>query len=162
MNKETRQFHKTRQMAALVNKESLIDATGCSAGRLATVVAKRLMMGESITILNSEKAFVSGKPEYLKERYEFKRDVGTRRKGPYLDRQAHRLLKRTIRGMIPYQLPNGRAAMKRLICHLGVPPEFKGKQAETIAGAKKQVAMSLTLGEISRHLGAPEIPEVKV
>jgi large subunit ribosomal protein L13 len=160
MNKERRQFHKTRQMAEMKMKESVIDATGCVAGRLATAVAKRLLMGEKITILNSEKAIVSGHPDAVKARYTFKRDVGTRRKGPFLPKQSHMLLKRTVRGMIPYQLPNGRAALKRLICHLGVPPEFKDKQPEVIAGAKKLVPMGLTLGEISNFLGAKPV-EVK-
>lgn len=161
MNKERRQFHKTRQMAQMNSKESVIDGTGCVIGRLGTVVAKRLLMGEKIIILNSEKTVVSGHPDAIKERYTFKRDVGTRRKGPFLPKQSHMLLKRSIRGMLPYQLPNGRAALKRLICHLGVPPEFKDKQPEVIADAKKHVPMSLTLGEISNFLGAKHV-EVSV
>ncbi len=157
MNKERRQFHKTRQMAEMKDKHSIIDATGCIIGRLGTVVAKRLLMGESITILNSEKSLVSGHPDFIKEQYSFKRDVGTRRKGPFLPKQSHMLLKRTVRGMMQYQLPNGRAALKRLICHLGVPPEFKGKPVEVIASAKKNVSRSMTLGEISNFLGAKHI-----
>lgn len=160
MNKETRQFHKTRQMAARVEKQSVIDATGCVAGRLAGVIAKRLLMGETITLVNCEKALVSGRPDAIKERYAFKRDVGTRRKGPFLDRQPHRLLKRTVRGMLPYQLPNGRAALKRLICHIGVPPEAAGKPAESVEDAHRAPRASLTLGEISRYLGAKFV-EVK-
>lgn len=157
MNKERRQFHKTRQMAQMKDKHTIIDATGCVIGRLGTVVAKRLLMGESITILNSEKAIVSGHPDAVKARYTFKRDVGTRRKGPFLPKQSHMLLKRTVRGMMQYQLPNGRAALKRLICHLGVPPEFKDKPVEVIASAKKNVPMGLTLGEISSFLGAKNV-----
>lgn len=157
MNKERRQFHKTRQMAQMKDKHTIIDATGCVIGRLGTVVAKRLLMGESITILNSEKAIVSGHPDAVKARYTFKRDVGTRRKGPFLPKQSHMLLKRTVRGMMQYQLPNGRAALKRLICHLGVPPEFKDKPVEVIESAKKNVPMGMTLGEISNFLGAKQV-----
>jgi large subunit ribosomal protein L13 len=161
MNKERRQFHKTRQMAEMKDKKSLVDATGCTAGRLATVLAKRLLMGETINVINAEKAIVSGNVDYLKEQYEFKRDVGTRRKGPYLDRTPDRLLKRTVRGMVPYQLPNGRAAMKRLICWIGTPEEFKGKPSEKIEEAHKGAPrMSMTLAQISSHLGWT-IPEVK-
>lgn len=154
MNKERRQFYKTRQMEAQSDKKSLIDATGCVAGRLATVVAKRLLMGETIDIVNAEKAVVSGRPAAVRARYEFKRDVGTRRKGPFLPKAPHLLLKRTVRGMLPYQLPNGRAALKRLKCHPGVPPEFQGKPAEAVDAAKRHVPMSLTLGEVSRFLGS--------
>ena len=154
MNKERRQFHKTRQMAEMKDKHSVIDATGCIIGRLSTVVAKRLLMGETIDIINSEKAIISGHPDAVKARYEFKRDVGTRRKGPFLPKQPHLLLKRTVRGMMLYQLPNGRAALKRLKCHPGVPPEFKGKTIEELADAKRQLPMSLTLGEISQLIGS--------
>lgn len=160
MNKEARQFHKTRQMAQMTTKKSVVDASGCVAGRLATVLAKRLLMGETLDVVNAEKALVSGHPDAVKARYTFKQEVGTRRKGPFLDRQAHLLLKRTVRGMLPYQLPNGRAALKRLKCHLGVPPELKAEKAETIESAKKQPKMFLTLLDVSRHLGA-KIHEVK-
>jgi len=160
MNKERRQFHKTRQMAAMTDKKSVVDATGCVAGRLAAVLAKRLLMGETIDVVNAEKAVVTGHPDAIKANYTFKQNVGTRRKGPFQDRQAHLILKRTVRGMMPYQLPNGRAALKRLKCHLGVPPELKDKQAEVIAGVQKQPQMGLTLLDVSRHLGAP-IYEVK-
>jgi large subunit ribosomal protein L13 len=153
MNKEKRLYYKNEQMARMVNKESVIDATGCVAGRLGTVVAKRLLMGETIHIVNAEKALITGSQETIKARYTFKKEVGTRRKGPFLPRLPHMLLKRTVRGMLPYQLPNGRAALKRLMCHIGVPPELKGKTPEVIKVAQKETPLSMTMGEISRYLG---------
>ena len=65
----------------------------------------------------------------------------------------HLLLKRTVRGMMPYQLPNGRAALKRLTCHLGVPPEFKGQKPEVITDAIRPRENGLTLGELATYLG---------
>ena len=38
-----------------------------------------------------------------------------------------------------------------------VPPELKDKPIEQIEGAKKQLALSLTMAEISNHLGAKPI-----
>lgn len=135
-------------------KPAVVDATGAVIGRLGTVVAKRLLRGETIVILNSEKAVVSGSAASIKGRYLFKIEVGTRRKGPYVPRQPHLLLKRTVRGMMPYQKPHGRAALKRLICHIGVPPEFKGATPEVIQDAVRPVD-GLTLGQIAEYLGRP-------
>jgi large subunit ribosomal protein L13 len=153
MNKERRQFHKTRQMSAMKDEKLVYDATGCVAGRLASVVAKKLLMGATVDVVNAEKAIVSGQPDAVKERYKFKLEVGTRRKGPYFPRLPHMMLKRTVRSMMPYQLPNGRAAYKRLKCHIGVPPELKDAKPMVAGAAQRQVPMSITLGEVSRFLG---------
>jgi large subunit ribosomal protein L13 len=121
---------------------------------LGTYTAKRLINGEEIAIVNSEKAIISGKKTTTKETYKWKRDVGTYRKGPFFPRTPERIVKRSIRGMIPYQKPHGRAAYKRLKCYIGVPKEFEGKKFETIKEAKKQLADYITVEELSRYLGA--------
>ncbi|RLI06236.1 50S ribosomal protein L13, partial [Candidatus Bathyarchaeota archaeon] len=41
-------------------KRSVIDASGLILGRMASIVAKRLLEGEQIEIVNAEKAVVSG------------------------------------------------------------------------------------------------------
>lgn len=138
----------------LAKKEpTVVDATGAVAGRLSSYLAKRLLRGETIVVLNSEKAIVSGTQGTIKARYLFKTTVGTRRKGPFPSRMPHMMLKRTVRGMMQYQRPNGRAALKRLTCHIGVPPEFVGKKAEKIEDAVRALDASMTLGEIARFLG---------
>ena len=63
-------------------------------------------------------------------------------------------MKRSIRGMIPYQTPHGRAAYKRLKCYIGVPKEFEGKKFETIKEAEKHLADYITVEELSKYLGA--------
>ena len=129
------------------------DTPAAVATRRASVIAKRLLRGESIVILNSEKAIVTGSQEAVKARYLFKTTVGTRRKGPFPSRMPHLMLKRTVRGMMQYQRPNGRAALARLLCHIGTPPEFAGKKAETVPDAVREVRAGMTLGEISKFLG---------
>ena len=133
---------------------TIIDADGAVLGRLSTVVAKRLLGNEEIAIVNSEKALITGKKSVIKNQYQQKRAVGTYRKGPFFPRMPDRLVKRTVRGMIPYQTPHGRAAFKRLKCYIGIPQEFEGKTMETIETAKKQPAEYVTIGELSRALGA--------
>ena len=133
---------------------TIIDAKGASLGRLSTHIAKRLLDGEEIAIVNSEKAIVSGKKTALKEQYKQKRDVGTYRKGPFFPRKPDQIVKRTVRGMIPYQKPHGRAAFKRLKCYIGIPDEFKDKKIEKIKQAEKQPIEFMTIKELSKSLGA--------
>jgi len=85
---------------------TIIDANGATLGRLSTNTAKRLLTGEEIAIINSEKAIISGKKPAIKARYKQKREVGTYRKGPFYPRMPDQIVKRTVRGMIPYQTPH--------------------------------------------------------
>jgi len=131
----------------------IFDANGATLGRLSTIIAKRLLGGEEITVVNSEKAIISGKKTSIKNHYKQKREVGTYRKGPFFPRMPDMIVKRTIRGMIPYQTPHGREAFKRLKCYIGVPKEFEGKKFEIGKEAKKQSVNHMTIEELSRSLG---------
>jgi large subunit ribosomal protein L13 len=133
---------------------AIIDASGATLGRLSTNAAKRLIKGEELAVINSEKAIISGKKHTIKESYKQKRELGTYRKGPFYPRMPDQIVKRTIRGMIPYQTPHGRNAFKRLKCYIGIPKEFEGKKFEKIAEAKKQPVDFITIEELSRFLGA--------
>ena len=133
---------------------AIIDAEGAVLGRLCTTVAKRLLKGEEIAIVQSEKVIVTGKKDMIKAHYKQEREVGTYRKGPFYPRMPDRILKRTIRGMIPYQEPHGRAAFKRLKCYIGVPKVYQGKSFEKITTAEKHPADFMTLQEVAQFLGA--------
>lgn len=133
---------------------TVIDASGATLGRLSTHTAKRLLNGEEIAIVNSEKAIISGRKQTIKNHYKEKREVGTYRKGPFFPRTPDKIVKRTIRGMIPYQTPHGRIALKNLKCFIGVPKEFVGEKLEEIEGIKKQPINFITIEELSKFLGA--------
>ncbi len=131
---------------------AVIDATDAPIGRLATRVAKRLLAGEEIYIVNAEKAIINGNKEEIRERYLRKRRIGgMKRKGPYFPRLPHMILKRTIRGMLPYQQPKGRKAYKRLRVFIGVPEELQDKELERLQFKKS--ANYITLKELSEYLG---------
>ncbi len=132
----------------------IIDAEGATLGRLCTTVAKQLLNGEEIAIVNSEKAVISGKKQKIKEEYKQKREVGTYRKGPFFPRSPDRIVKRSVRGMIPYQKPHGREAFKRLKCYIGIPEEFQGQTPETLEKSKRRHINYITIEELSRYLGA--------
>jgi len=136
---------------------SVVNADGLILGRLCTHVAKRLLNGEDIVIVNAEKAIVSGRRAQLFEFYRHRRKRGKSHltKGPYYPRTADRIIKRSVRGMVEYRKPSGRAALKRLKVYLGVPKELGNSKLETIESAKKpHLAKYVYLEEITKELGS--------
>lgn len=136
---------------------TIIDATGLILGRMATDVAQRAKNGEDVHIVNAEKAIITGtSKKAIQERYTFKREVGTARKGPYFPREPHLIVKRTVRGMLPYQSSSGRAAYKRIKAYIGVPKELAGQDAIVIEEAKRSARSFMTVNELARFLGSPD------
>ena len=139
---------------------TVLDATDQVLGRFASVVAKRLLKGEEIHVVNAERAIVTGGRAALIAEYLQKTHMGStasrmRGKGPNYPRRPDRVLRRVIRGMIPYQKPHGRTAFKRLRVYIGVPPEFEGKPVERVEQASRiGTARFLRLGELSERLGS--------
>ncbi|MBN1390278.1 MAG: 50S ribosomal protein L13 [Candidatus Thermoplasmatota archaeon] len=135
----------------------IIDASGLIIGRLGTHVAKRLLSQKDleIAIVNSEKAIISGTRKMVMTSYKGKRELNHPRKGPYFPKMPDRILKRTIRGMLPYQQPKGRDALKRVKVYIGVPKEYEGKKMITVGSARNNgLGSFMELGEVSRILGA--------
>ena len=135
----------------------VIDADDLVVGRLSTHVAKKLLSDKEleIAIVNAEKAIVSGNRKMVLKRYIKKRDLNHPRKGPNFPKLPDRILKRTIRGMLPYQQPKGREALKRVKVYIGIPKELEGKKKKTIEAAQNNNLESFVkLEEVSRILGA--------
>jgi large subunit ribosomal protein L13 len=138
----------------------IIDGKGLILGRMASIIAKRLLQGESVIVLNAEKAAISGKRlQIVKEAKTFL-EVGHPRKGPFHQRRPDKIVRRTIRGMLPRKKPKGRQAFKRLTVYLGAPKEFNGKEIQTIleASAEKLKSPYITVGELAKEIGwNPEV-----
>ena len=145
------------------NNATIIDATGLILGRLASNVAKRLLQGENVIVMNAEKAAISGKRLQIVKAAKDFLEVGHPRKGPFHQRRPDRIVRRTIRGMLPRQKPKGKLAYKRLKVHLGVPVEFVDKKVQTIieASANKLKSPYITVGELAKEVGGwtPEVEE---
>ncbi len=135
--------------------QTVIDAEGLILGRMASVVAKRLLEGERIDIVNAEGAVVSGKRlQVIKERKEFL-EVGGPTKGPFHYRKPNAIIRRTIRGMLPHRKPRGRDAYRRLKVYIGVPRKLGGVEAESIevAHVDRLRGRYITVGEIAKNIG---------
>ncbi len=134
---------------------TIIDADNAVVGRLASIVAKRLLNGEEIIIVNAEKAVIVGNKDYIINKYKERRDIGSVRKGPYYPRMPDRILRRTVRGMLPMKKTHGKEAYKRLKVYMGIPKELNGKELEVINEAKNnKLEGFITLKDLSIQLGA--------
>jgi len=143
------------KMQTTKNSVTLVNADGLIVGRMCSKVAKRLLNGEEVIILNAEKAVFSGKKKSkVAEAKEFL-DVGAPRRGPFHYRRPDRFLRKTVRGMLPFKLPKGKSAYKRLKVFMGVPLELKDQQLITFAEAQSTSLKGphFTLGEMAKEIG---------
>lgn len=133
----------------------VVDARDCILGRVASEVAERALDGESVAVVNAERAVVTGRKEDVLAKYRKRRDVGSDR-GPYYPKQPDRIFKRAIRGMVPYKKDRGREAFENVRVYIGNP--YEGDvDAEILEGTSLDRLSNIKfvqLGEISEKLGA--------
>jgi len=130
----------------------IIDGKDAILGRLSAYAAREALKGEEIAIVNCEQIIITGNRKNIEESLEAKRKrVGSTQKGPKVSRMSEKVVKRTIRGMLPnYRTGRGRDAFKRIKCYVGVPKEFEaGKKItiETKAPSKNKI---VRVKEVSR------------
>jgi len=101
--------------------EIIIDASNKILGRMATFAAKQAMLGNKIVVVNSEKVVISGNKRVVIESYLREKARGAPMKGPYFPRKPEMIVRRTIRGMIPYHQAKGKDAFARVTCYKGIP-----------------------------------------
>jgi len=142
-------------MQTAKNPVTLVNADGLILGRMASKVAKRLLNGEKVVIVNAEKAVLSGKKKSkVAEAKEFL-EVGAPRQGPFHYRRPDRILRKTVRGMLPFKQPKGKTAYKKLKVFIGVPEDLEGQQMITLkeAQAAKLKGSYFTLAELAKEIG---------
>lgn len=133
----------------------VVDAKGLVLGRMASNIAKMLLEGEEIIIVNAEDAVISGKRRsILRKAHEFMQ-VGHFRKGPIHHRRPDTIVKKVVRGMLPRKKPRGTAALKRLRVYIGVPKELEANDTETIFGAKAENLKGpyIKISELAQNIG---------
>tara|TARA_B100001996_G_C18610437_1_gene573452 strand:+ start:95 stop:580 length:486 start_codon:yes stop_codon:yes gene_type:complete len=146
----------------------VFDAEGLVLGRLASATANILLKAaredrdDKVIIINAEKAIVSGSPTSVLNKYHAKYELNHARKGPFFPRMPDMILKRAVRGMLPYQKKSsGRRALRNLRVEIGCPSHLSGDLPDGHqAGDDSKIRKStperfLSLGDISANLGAP-------
>jgi large subunit ribosomal protein L13 len=142
-------------MNAESERTTIVDASNLILGRLASVVAKKLLTGESVVIFNAEKAIISGSRLSRVKEAKRKLEIGHPRKGPYFPRRPDRFVKRTVRGMLPRSKAKGREAYRRLRVFIGTPLEVADRPIEPIPEARSDTLKcpTLTVGELVKEIG---------
>ncbi|HLC90427.1 MAG TPA: 50S ribosomal protein L13 [Candidatus Nanoarchaeia archaeon] len=126
-------------------------------GRLAAVVAKDALLGEEVRVVNCEKVVISGAKAntvaYEKHRRTRK---GYPLKSANVSRLPERIVRRSVRGMLPWKIARGKEAYKRVMCYRDVPAELQNQAMIIVekASAKKLPNLKfITVGDVSRQMG---------
>ncbi len=136
----------------------VVDAQGHIAGRLSSYIAKSLLNGNKVIVVNAEKALLSGSKSSIINEYLKKLEIGSvinPRHGPFHPRRPDTILTKMVRGMLPRRKAKGLEALRRLRVYIGVPEQYKSFEKTRFEEAivKKPLSFYLTLGELSSRLG---------
>ena len=132
----------------------VIDGTNQILGRVASYAARKALQGEKVAVVNCENIIITGKKEFLVKKFKTRLELGDPHKGPYYPRAPDRIMRRTVRGMLPFARPRGQEAYRRVMCYLGVPQTIKEKPV-SVKGAgmeKLQTLNYMTLQKLSAHI----------
>ena len=144
-----------KKMQNLKKPVAIVNAEGLILGRMSSKVAKKLLNGEEVIIINAEKTVISGKKKSkIKEAHVFL-EVGAPKRGPFHYRRPDRIVHKTVGGMLPMRQPKGKNALARLRVFMGIPEELKNQKTETFTEtqAGKLKGPSFTLGELAKEIG---------
>ncbi len=142
-----------------MSKIIIVDAERAVAGRLASRVAKLLLEGKNVYVVNIEKAVITGRRERVlrdfMNRLAIKSNVNPRRHGPFKPRSPEGIFRRMVRGMLPRRKPKGKEAIRRLRVYRGLPNEFKEKDKVKFEDTnyRENAYGYITLYELSKLIG---------
>ena len=142
-------------------KPLVVDGTGLIAGRLASHVAKLLLQGKRVHVINCEKILMSGSRSSIIREYRDFLEIASilhPKHGPFHPRRPDTILTRMIRGMLPRKKPSGIAAHKRLRTYIGSPKEVGSFEKIQLDKAKISRASSnyTSMAELGRTIGWTE------
>ncbi len=133
----------------------VIDGTGLVVGRASSQIAKMLLKGEEIHLINAEQMVIAGNPIFIVDRYKIRRRLqnkGTPEFSPVWPKLPHMLVRRIIRGMLPWKKASGRLAYKKLRVYVKNPKNLQDAKTVDIAKFNK-ASRCITMGELCKHLG---------
>lgn len=136
----------------------VVDATNCIAGRMCSHVSKLLLQGNRVSIVNAEKAMLSGNRYKTIEQYKEHLEINSVTNpihGPFHPRRPDTILTKMVRGMVPKQKTRGIEAFKHLRVYIGIPEEMKNVKMQSFEDSKITRAESfyITVGEMSKQIG---------
>ena len=135
-----------------------VDASNQIAGRLSSKVAKLIISGKRVVVVNAEKSLISGSRTSVVTEWTKKLELSSRVNpiyGPIHPRRPDNILRRMVRGMVPRKKPKGALAMKRLRVYIGVPSEVTGSKMTKFedTAASRPIPVYVTMSDLSKSLG---------
>ena len=151
----------TAKPAKSIDKSSrpvVVDGRNLIAGRLCSNVAKLLLQGNRVSIINSEEIMISGKKKSIFGEYnEFLKiaSILHPKHGPFHPRRPDTIITRMVRGMLPRDKPSGMSAFKRLRAYIGTPKELKSLDKVQFEKAiiKKSNSSYTRMSELAKNVG---------
>lgn len=151
-----------QEIVVRTDRPIVVDATNHIAGRLSSHVAKLLLQGQRVTVVNCEKIMMSGtRANQIQEYREFLEinSIINYKHGPVHYRRPDTIIAKMIRQMLPFdRKPSGKEAHKRLRAYIGSPKELKSLEKVQFEKAKIRKSSSnyTTMGELGRVIGWTE------
>ena len=105
----------------------ILDGNGLILGRLASVVAKLLLNGNIVHVVNVEKTVISKSKKSAVTATKARlgvRTLASQSKNPKRPKRPENIFRRTVRGMLPWKKPRGKTAFKKLRVYTGVPDQY--------------------------------------
>ncbi len=152
----------SKQESVEVKSEHIVvDGTNLIAGRLASHVAKLLLKGNRVSIVNCEEIMISGTRSNIIKEYRDFLEISSiihPEHGPYHPRRPDTIISRMIRGMLPRKKPSGLTAHKRLRAYIGTPKQLKSLKKTQFDKAKitRSTANYTTMADLGRTIGWTE------
>ena len=137
----------------------IIDAKDAILGRLSSYVAKQVLLGNKVDVINCEECVVSGRQHAILDEYIRRLHRKAPTKAPFFYRKPDMLVKRTIRGMLPFKRSRGMNSFKNIKCHIGIPENLKNEKALTLENAsveKLHTADYLKIKDICKAVGGKQ------
>jgi large subunit ribosomal protein L13 len=140
------------------NRPIVVDGTDLIAGRLCSNVAKLLLQGNKVAIVNCENIMISGTRKNILGEYKKFLEIASilhPKHGPYHPRRPDTIISKMVRGMLPRKKSSGQDALKRLRAYIGVPNELKSFEKIQFDNAKirKSNAYYTSMAELGRNVG---------
>jgi large subunit ribosomal protein L13 len=135
----------------------IVDVKGLVAGRVASQIAKAVVKGEKVIVLNAQDAVIVGNPESTMEVYHERTHVKVHSNphfGPKYERIPSKMFRRMVRGMLPNRPRASVKYTKMVTVYNGTPKLFPTGEIKSFEKFKNSERhRSMTLGEIAKALG---------
>ena len=143
------------------NQQIIVDGTNLIAGRLCTNVAKLLLNGNRVSVVNCDKIMISGNRKNIVKEYREFLEISSilhPKHGPFHPRRPDTIITKMVRGMLPRKKPSGQSAFKRLRAYIGVPAELKSSEKIQFDKAKirRPSAYYTSMANLGRTVGWTE------